>query len=463
VARGQGCYQTHKGRLCQNLEGLVPVTKATLTGLQLTTGTIIPAPSLFVPPVEVIDVACGETREIKLYNNTCANESEVSFNALLPRVAWAITCSAGGTLSTTGTLAHWTTGGAFGFVHTPTQTLTYTAPASVPDCLFVPIDVVRAEARGFTRDLLIRVKCGAPPQDPAETPNLSPPGGTTIDVGGSSVPFKVNAFTGTPGATIRMTTDGSNPGPSSPARSMVDLPNNLTTTEQTVVKARAFHPELEPSAVAQQTYVIKAATPALSPPGGTFAEPPFVAITSMTPSGTIRYTLDGSVPTPSSPRYDGPFQVECGQTVTAAVFKDRVVRSDLAQGTYSCTPDPSTCSAFAGFFAAVFSVDSDPGGHAPFVALSTATLEAGVSGSTLSVSGNHPSTVSGTGPLGTSTCTGSATGFGTIAGFMSIRCDYENVVLSASQVTGSYTCGVGGGLPGNQPIRYLFNGPRTGP
>lgn len=413
--------------------------------------------------MEVIDVSCGETREITLYNNTCANESDVSFNALLPRISWGITCTAGGTLSRTGTIAHWATGGALGFTHTPSLTLTYTAPASLPSCLLQPIDIVRAEARGFTRDLLIRVRCGAPPQDPAETPSLSPPGGTTIDTGGSSVPVKVNAFTGTAGATIRMTTDGSDPGPSSPARSTVDLPNNLTTTEHTVVKARAFHPEREASGVAQQTYVIKAATPTLSPAGGTYSEPPFVAITSATPAGTIRYTLDGSVPTPSSPRYDGPFQVDCGQAVTAAVFKDRVVRSDLVQGTYSCTPGPSACSDFAGFFAAVFTVDSDPGGHAPFVELSTATLQVGVAGSTLSVSGNHPSTVSGTGPLNTSTCTGSATGFGTIAGFPNIRCDYENVVLTAGQVTGIYTCGVGGGLPGNQPIRYLFNGPRTGP
>ncbi len=183
----------------------------------------------------------------------------------------------------------------------------------------------------------------------------------------------------------------------------------------------------------------------------------------MTPAGTIRYTLDGTVPTPSSPRYDGPFQISCGQTLTAAVFRDRVVRSDPAQGTSSCEAARPSRSDFVGFFAAVFTVDSDPGGHAPFVELSTATLQVGVAGSTLSVSGNHPSTVSGSGLLGTSACTGSATGFGTIAGFPNIRCGYENVVLSAGQVAGSYARGVGGGLPGNQPIRYLFSGPRKGP
>ena len=28
------CWENHKGRRCQDLEGLVPATKATMTGLQ---------------------------------------------------------------------------------------------------------------------------------------------------------------------------------------------------------------------------------------------------------------------------------------------------------------------------------------------------------------------------------------------------------------------------------------------
>jgi len=440
----------------------VPPTKATLTGLQLTTGALVPAPNLLLPLFEEVVVSCGETREIQLYNNTCANESEVTLNAPMARVNRGVLCPAGGTISRTGTIPHYAAGGPFGVAHTPLLTLTYTAPASVPSCFSQPTDVVRVEARGFTRDLLFRVSCGTP-SGPAATPNLSPPGGTTIDTGSGSVPVRVSAATSTPGATIRMTTDGSDPGPASPARSSVDLASNLTTTEQTVVKARAYADGLEPSGVAQQTYVVKASTPVLTPPGGTYSGPQNVSIATATPGAQLRYTLDGTPPTASSPLYAGPVTVACGQTLSAAAFKDRVVRSDPAQGTYSCETAPAPCSTFAGFFAAVFTVDSDPGGHAPFVELSTAALEVGVGGSTLSVSGNHAATVSGTGPLSTSTCTGSATGFGTIAGFPNVRCDYENVVLSAGPVTGTYTCGVGGGLPGGQPIRYLFSGPRTGP
>lgn len=421
----------------------------------------MPAPSLLVPPLEVVNVTCGQTVEIKLYNNTCANESEVSFNALLPRVAYAITCTAGGTLSGGGTIPHFTKGGPLGYVHTALQTLTYTAPATLPSCLTTPIDVVRAEARGFTRDLLIRVSCGGPVGQ-AATPTLSPTGGTFIDVGGTSVPVKVNAATSTPGATIRMTTDGSDPGPTSPARSSVDLPNNLTTTEQTIVKARAFADGLEPSGVAQQTYSIKASQPVLAPKGGTFQGPVTVSITSATPGAQIRYTINGSPPSPASLLYSAPFVVPCNTVVRAAVFKDRVVRSEEVQETYDC--GLPTCVDFVAFFLSTFAVESDPGGHAPFVNLQSATLTTSVNGSNLSVSGNHPSTVSASGPFDPAFCKGTATGVGTVAGFNGITCRYElTLTFPYSSLLGTYTCGIGGGLPGNLPIRYGVTGTRQGP
>lgn len=407
-------------------------------------------------------MTCGETREINLYNNTCANESEVTFNGLMARLAWSITCTAGGTLSRTGTVPHWTAGGAFGVTHTPLNKLVYTAPASLPSCILKPIDVVRAEARGFTRDLLIRVSCGGPDGQVA-TPTISPTSGTIVDVGGTSVPVKVNATTSTPGATIRMTTDGSDPGPGSPARSSVDLPNNLTTTEMTIVKARAFADGLEPSGVAQQTYSIEAARPVLTPVGGTFESPPSVTMTTATPGAQIRYMFDGTYPTATSPLYTAPVTVLCERELLAVAFKDRVVASEVRGETYRCLDSLPPCSDLIGFFLATFIIESDPGGHGPFVNLQLATLTTSVEGSTLSVSGNHPSTVSASGSLNPATCTGSATGTGTIAGFPGIRCDYENVKLTGGALTGTYTCGVGGGLPGNLPIRYTFNGTRQGP
>ncbi|MEW9571696.1 beta-N-acetylhexosaminidase [Rhodanobacter sp. Si-c] len=45
-----------------------------------------------------------------------------------------------------------------------------------------------------------------------------------------------------------------------------------------------------------------------------------VTLTDQTGFGTIRYTLDGSAPTPASPRYDAPFNVKLPATVRAANF-----------------------------------------------------------------------------------------------------------------------------------------------
>lgn len=453
------CWENHKGRQCQDLEGLVPVSKATLTGLQLTTKPLVPAPSLLVPNVEKITVACGQTQEISLYNNTCDPDSEVTFNGAYARVAWAIPCVAGGTLSRTGTIPHYSGSGSR-YAYQKELRLTYNAPPSLPNCFTTPTDIIQAEARGETRWILVTVTCGSTGQ--AATPTISPTGGTFIDVGNPSVPVKVTAATSTPGARIRMTTDGSDPGPSSPARSSVDLPNNLTTTELTIVKARAFAPGLEPSGVAQQTYVIKAAMPYFVPGPGAYPGPQKVSIFDETPGAQIRYTLDGSVPTASSALYGPPVTVPCGQTLKAVAFKDRYVRSEAWPGTYTCSSGQA-CSDLAGVFLALFTVESDPGGHAPFVNLQSATLTTSVSGSTFSVFGSHPSVIPGTGPLDTEFCKGTATGVGQVAGFNGISCRFRDVRFVGGFLGGLYTCGEGGGLPGNQPITYTFTGTRQGP
>ncbi len=47
-----------------------------------------------------------------------------------------------------------------------------------------------------------------------------------------------------------------------------------------------------------------------------------VTMTVDAPDAEIRYTLDGSVPTLASPKYDIPFSISRSQTVTAAAFRD---------------------------------------------------------------------------------------------------------------------------------------------
>lgn len=64
-----------------------------------------------------------------------------------------------------------------------------------------------------------------------------------------------------------------------------------------------------------------AVTPIFTPNGGTYAEPTSVTITSTTPDATIRYTLDNTEPTVSSPRYEGPILISTSTLVKARAFK----------------------------------------------------------------------------------------------------------------------------------------------
>jgi uncharacterized repeat protein (TIGR03806 family) len=71
--------------------------------------------------------------------------------------------------------------------------------------------------------------------------------------------------------------------------------------------------------------------PAVSPAGGTFAAPVEISLTEREPGADIRYTLDGSVPGPSDPRYDKPIRLTGPAVVRARAYKDGFTRSITAQ------------------------------------------------------------------------------------------------------------------------------------
>jgi uncharacterized repeat protein (TIGR03806 family) len=71
--------------------------------------------------------------------------------------------------------------------------------------------------------------------------------------------------------------------------------------------------------------------PAMSPAGGTFDRPIEVSLHDAEPDADIRYTLDGSVPGKSDPRYEKPIQLTGPAVVRARAFKDGFTRSITAQ------------------------------------------------------------------------------------------------------------------------------------
>ena len=73
--------------------------------------------------------------------------------------------------------------------------------------------------------------------------------------------------------------------------------------------------------------------PVIAPAAGTYSTPQSVKITGGTP-GTIYYTLDGSTPTNTSPRYTGPIAVRTPETVKATTYATGYAPSVVVSAAY---------------------------------------------------------------------------------------------------------------------------------
>ncbi len=71
--------------------------------------------------------------------------------------------------------------------------------------------------------------------------------------------------------------------------------------------------------------------PAMSPKGGTFSAPVEITLSESEPGADIHYTLDGSVPGPSDPRYDAPIKLTDPVVLRARAYKEGFTRSITAQ------------------------------------------------------------------------------------------------------------------------------------
>jgi uncharacterized repeat protein (TIGR03806 family) len=76
------------------------------------------------------------------------------------------------------------------------------------------------------------------------------------------------------------------------------------------------------------------APPVITPQGGTYAGPVEISLTESEPGAEIHYTLDGSVPGKSDPRYQGPIKLTAATVVRARAFKDGFTRSIPVQDVF---------------------------------------------------------------------------------------------------------------------------------
>lgn len=174
----------------------------------------------------------------------------------------------------------------------------------------------------------------------AQIPSISPTAGTYTESSGLQITLSCT----TTGATIRYTTNGNEPTPSS---TLYDGP--FTISQSCTVMARAFKANWTESDISSQAYVLKAIAPTISPDPGTYTVVSGLPVTlaTNTTGATIRYTIDGSDPTASSSEYSTPFNITQSCTVKARAFKTNWTASDVSSQAYQLrvsTPliDPAT-------------------------------------------------------------------------------------------------------------------------
>jgi hypothetical protein len=172
-------------------------------------------------------------------------------------------------------------------------------------------------------------------------PVLSPADGTQFDD-----KLTIRASTATSGATLRYTTNGSDPT----AGSTTFPANGLSLDRTTTVKVRAFKSGMKDSEVVGATYrkLERVAKPVLSPADGTQFDDKLTVRASTTTSGaTLRYTTNGSDPTtnspalPSSTAFPGS-ELRLDRTTTVKVrgFKLGMKDSEVTGATFTCKLKP---------------------------------------------------------------------------------------------------------------------------
>ena len=91
------------------------------------------------------------------------------------------------------------------------------------------------------------------------------------------------------------------------------------------------------SSIALQPYGLRA--PAVTPAGGAFPKPVRVEISGESVGAEIRYTLDGSSPTPNSPKYTGPIEISEHATLMARAYEKGMPPSPVSEAEFTIDPD----------------------------------------------------------------------------------------------------------------------------
>ncbi|HVU32230.1 MAG TPA: chitobiase/beta-hexosaminidase C-terminal domain-containing protein [Opitutaceae bacterium] len=230
---------------------------------------------------------------------------------------------------------------------------------------------------------------------------------------------------------------------SSPITSDVTGPIYLGSGTHTIdVIKRESGLQLDLLLVSNNPYPPRVATPTFSPPGGSYSAPQSITLATATPGASIRYTTDGSAPTPTHGIvYTGPVSLATTTFLRAVAYEDQMERSDIMGDYY----------AFSGDSPQVAAPSFAPGGGTYFTA-PTVTIASATDGVTIryTTDGSDPSETSGTvytGPL----AIGGATTLKAVA--------FRSGWVDSSVTTADYTLGTI--EPAFSPLPGTYSGPQT--
>jgi len=164
------------------------------------------------------------------------------------------------------------------------------------------------------------------------TPSFNLPTGTYTTA------QNVAISTATAGATIRYTTNGTEPTATSAVYSAP-----IAVSKTTTIIAKAFKAGMNDSVSAAATYTIETiitpietvVAPSFSVAAGTYATAQNVSISTSTAGATIRYTTNGTEPTATSAVYSSSIAISKTTTLKAKAFKAGMNDSAITTATYT--------------------------------------------------------------------------------------------------------------------------------
>jgi len=216
-------------------------------------------------------------------------------------------------------------------------TLLYTSSVTATGALRVDTSLNDQDAKLFNIVLSGQVQVA--------TPTFSPAGATY------STPQNVTIATSTAGATIRYTTDGTEPTMSSASYS-----SPVAVASPSVLKARAWKTGYQPSTTGIGTYVMVVATASIVPGAGSYVGALPVSVSTATPGADLHYRLDGAEPSEADPIVTGgSLSLDRSGTLRVKGFRTGWMPSATAGGIYwinlgtavapAFTPSPGTFTA----------------------------------------------------------------------------------------------------------------------